>query len=46
MSSLTSVWHTSEKIPEKNEGRNFEELLVVISDFRLALLASIGKMKF
>ena len=43
MSSLTSVWHTSEKIPEKNEGRKFEELLVVISDFRLALIAVLEK---
>ena len=43
MSFLTSVWHTSEKIPEKNEGRNFEELLVVISDFRLALIAVLEK---
>ena len=43
MSSLTFVWHISEKIPEKNEGLNFEELLVVISDFRLALIAVLEK---
>ena len=46
MSSLTSVWHISEKIPEENEGRNFEEPSDV--NFRVARLslAVLEKWKY